>query len=183
MRHSYILAIFCLLSLIVTIDNVWPAAAIVGRVGQPFVRFANELSLSPEERQRRARDQRRIDDLSAIQSALDRYITDHGRPPEPASYGEDNAWRPFDTSSEGDFLSFLVPDYLKRVPVDPINTGTDPGQYTYVYTYYDGTSRWGPNEIDRYFYVLGARLENGQGNRFLDHEVWYWLGREFEGEE
>ncbi|MBI4175371.1 hypothetical protein HY523_02005 [Candidatus Berkelbacteria bacterium] len=180
MRDRLTLVLFAVLAVVVVVDNVWQVGIVTG-LTQPFTRGANELVLSPEERDRIKRDQQRIADLASIQNALERFIADHDAPPIPESYGEMNAWHQFDTSTEGRFLPFLVPDYLTAVPLDPINQGTDPVDFGYYYTYYPGTSDWGPGEHGRYFYVLGTKLENGQSNRFLDHEVGYWIGRELGG--
>lgn len=137
-----------------------------------------EVTLTKEERERIERDRQRIADLKRIQAALERYIADHGTPPPTASYNEANSWLKFDTSTEGAFLPFLMPNYLPRVPVDPLNLGQNPVERGYFYYYYQGDSDWAPQEAGKHFYILGTYLENGQSNAFLGHEVGYFLGRE-----
>lgn len=137
-----------------------------------------EVTLTKAERERIDRDRQRIADLKRIQVALERYIADHGAPPPTTSYHEANSWLKFDTSTEGEFLPFLVPDFLPKVPVDPLNIGTKPVERGYFYYYYQGDSDWALEEEGKYFYILGTYLENGQSNAFLGHEVGYFLGRE-----
>ncbi|QQG49796.1 MAG: hypothetical protein HZB70_03300 [Candidatus Berkelbacteria bacterium] len=138
-------------------------------------------------KERTERDAKRLADLQRIQLALERYIKDHGEPPTPKSYQEQD-WLNYDTSTDGEFLRFLKPDYLLEVPRDPINEDTgkktkEEGaevKYGYFYAYFQGDSKWGEKERDKHFYVLGTFLESGQSQAFLNHEVGYFVGRVLE---
>lgn len=132
---------------------------------------------SRQKREKIKRDEKRIADLHLIQDALEKYIKDNGKPPKTGDYNEINSWQDFDTSTEGKFMTFLAPKYLKQIPVDPLNIGQKPVQHGYFYYYYTGNSQYGEKEKEKYFYILGTFLESGQSKAFLNHEVGYYLGR------
>ncbi|MCI5050980.1 MAG: prepilin-type N-terminal cleavage/methylation domain-containing protein [Candidatus Pacebacteria bacterium] len=87
----------------------------------------------------KSRDARRISDMRMIQQALFTYHLDNGFIPITSSYNasDSGGW---DTSFEGDFLSFLVEDgYLSTVPVDPLNNANSAhlnDGYGYLYYCY-----------------------------------------------
>src|SRR4051812_11841256 len=73
----------------------------------------------------RGRDARRQSDMEQIYNALYSYYLDNGCLPTPSLtgcttgyVGELSGW---DYSSQGTFLTFLVPKYLPAVPLDPLN--------------------------------------------------------------
>lgn len=149
---------------------------VVGIIG--LLAALTVLSLSRT--QAKARDTKRVADLTAINTAVTAYITDHYEPPKVADYtaADINGW---DYSSEsggtfvdgGDttFMKFLADgNYLPSVPLDPINNGTgdvhsaSTGKgYAYSYFYhYAGVPAWNSWYINgSTSYALGAKLETG----------------------
>lgn len=98
----------------------------------------------------KARDVKRQADLQTLQKAVELYVQEYGKPPITYSYGEANigGW---DSSSQGSYMQFLKGtagtanpnniEFLKNVPIDPINNGTgDCGGgglgFQYCYYYY-----------------------------------------------
>jgi type II secretion system protein G len=86
----------------------------------------------------KARDAQRLLDLRQIRLALAMYYDDNGHYPDSSS---GPGWATsFDAT--WDFLGTALSPYIKTLPVDPLNTVTDPGQpyafndnNTFVYTY------------------------------------------------
>lgn len=100
----------------------------------------------------KARDARRVADMSEIRKALALFYDEKGCLPQPASNGcitggDSNAGG-WDYSSQGSFLPFLVAaGYFSKVPVDPINNmtgdGSPSGTYSYRYYCYTGGGQMG----------------------------------------
>lgn len=100
--------------------------------------------------QEKARDARRKEDYKAIQTALQAYYNDNGYFPPAATTAD---WVCSNNASSSPWISGLTSQYIKQIPVDPINNSGDPwgisgsptssGGYRYCY----GT--WNP-------YVSGA---------------------------
>ena len=113
--------------------------------------------------QKKSRDSRRISDIRQIHIALRQFHDDRGYLPTTASYGENNhgGW---DYSSQGDFLPFLVPNYLSNKLVDQKNDGTGDvfygalGGTGYSYAYYCYPAGTYAGTIN-----LGARMESAAG--------------------
>jgi hypothetical protein len=105
--------------------------------------------LGPEARAVGARDRRRVADLTAIRTALERHIAEIGPLPRPRDYGEgigpadfwEGWWDVSSQDGNGDgrpFLEFLVDrGLMTAVPVDPVNRSAADGhpsrgeQYVY----------------------------------------------------
>lgn len=88
--------------------------------------------------QERARDAQRLQDMATIKKALLMYNATHGGVPTVYTFGG-NTTAGWHLSSGANWLSFLEGEYGK-MPVDPINTGTeDPtgtvAGYEWVYFY------------------------------------------------
>lgn len=89
--------------------------------------------LDPEVRALGARDRQRLDDIRAIQLALERHVREIGPLPQPGDYGEamglsyfwENWWDVSSIDGNGNgrpFLEFLEDrGLMTKVPVDPIN--------------------------------------------------------------
>ena len=107
----------------------------------------------------KARDAQRMSDLNQLQTAIEMYISDHGSAPEVMS-GKGGTYHPRGVSTfaevEWDKLkTFLVPNYIPKMPVDPLGYGA--GDYRYAYS-----SPSDAVDIDKYGsgYGLEATLEN-----------------------
>ena len=100
----------------------------------------------------RARDAQRKSDLEQIRSALELYRADNGSYPTTSG-----GWA---VSTQGDtWIPGLSPQYIKKVPTDPINTGTNAqtaGNYIYQYISDNQCGLTPGNE-----YALATRFENG----------------------
>lgn len=118
--------------------------------------LASVILVALTEARKKARDTKRIADITTLQKALEIYITDNGFAPGVSFYGEgasspgwwDGWWdvSSADANSDGNyFLDFLVTNkIMSKVPVDPLNTtgantvnelngpSNDPG-YRYAY--------------------------------------------------
>jgi hypothetical protein len=124
--------------------------------------------LTPKMRERLDRDTRRIEDLKAIQVALDRYASEVGPLPMPAEYREGvgtpswwGGW--WDVSSDSGFLDFLVEDgILEEVPRDPANVAARDGgprggqQYVYFLVPAEYDYAGGACEPSRWHYLIAA---------------------------
>ncbi len=103
--------------------------------------------LNPEKQLQRARDSRRKADLQQIRSALELYRSDFGTYPT-------TDWV-YSTAVGNSWIPGLSPDYLKTVPKDPKNIGSNySGQ---VYGYY--SSAW-CSATPGTSYILAVTLEN-----------------------
>lgn len=131
--------------------------------------------ITPEARTVRIRDEKRIDDVQAMQRAIEAYIAAYGRLPRPGDYGEQmgpvDFWQGWwDVSGlDGDadgvpFLDFLVESgIVLSVPVDPLNRPADDGRPT------------GGSQYAYYVVPAGTSYEGGQCQ---DHQGYstYLLG-------
>jgi type II secretion system protein G len=83
----------------------------------------------------KARDTRRIADLTQIRTALEMYFDDHGYYPQTNCGWDCNDYR-YSTNSSWDALAADLAPYIAKLPTDPINNGTGPwytGSYSYAY--------------------------------------------------
>jgi prepilin-type N-terminal cleavage/methylation domain-containing protein len=113
-----------------------------------------------------SRDARRLADVREIFHALEIYYTNmEDYPPDCSdggySGGCDLSSEPVtgvdvDSSADGDFVSFLMPNFIGTVPTDPINDA----EHNYFYaTFVEYPAGSGVT----YSYLIGSRLEN-EGN-------------------
>lgn len=115
--------------------------------------------------QQKARDVRRKADFDAIKKALQLYYNDNGKYPDTTS---DTGCAPYDTSGDGSFLSVLQPNYIKKVPVDPINSNPGgclnpedyPQYHTYQYQYVNNGQ----------CYILNVTFENQSDPQVLKNK-------------
>lgn len=99
----------------------------------------------------RARDTQRKNDLKQIQTALQLYYQDNGRYPVSNPPGFCCGSWVYSTGSQP-WIPGLTTNYIKKVPVDPINAGYGPWDGGNLYAYSsDGTH-----------YNLVSHLENTQ---------------------
>lgn len=96
----------------------------------------------------KARDTRRIEDLKQIQNALELYRNDNNGmyPQAIASSFDNNSWV--------NLGNYLVPKYISKLPIDPINDALINKGYTYYY--YSGSTGCLLGKC----YDLVARLED-----------------------
>ena len=104
----------------------------------------------------RARDARRLADMSEIQKALQFYYDAHNEYP-PVTYTDGYNLAGWEVSYRPDFMEYLAP-FLSGIPVDPINSGppTD-----------NGTSPYGamfntPRPDGTFFYMYFGNYPSGE---------------------
>lgn len=152
-KHKYLYG-FTLIELLIVI-------AIIGLL-------SSVVSASVNSARVKARDARRISDLKQIRLALEFYFNDHNR------YPITNGWV-FSTSVNGPrWITGLVPGYISAVPVDTINSGTEPwitGQYVYAYSAYDNDMYSMPDK-----YNLIAQLEDVNNENRCQIKCWKYHG-------
>lgn len=105
-----------------------------------------------------ARDAKRKADIDAIYTALEIYYSVNGRYPEvnaSCTSGTTSACNNYFYSTAGSsWISALVPNYMRQVPVDPKNNAGAPwtnGNYSYAYGNVGPTGQ---------YYDLTTQLEN-----------------------
>lgn len=114
--------------------------------------------------QKKARDAVRSDDLHTITGLIINVNTANSGVPSPSSYGENNA-SGYDTSAQGNWLTFLEGKASGKLPKDPINNDTagDPtranGNLTYFYTCFKQGDAGNPDANNATARV-GYRIEN-----------------------
>jgi prepilin-type N-terminal cleavage/methylation domain-containing protein len=83
----------------------------------------------------KARDARRISDLEQVRTALELYAADNNGNYPTAAYwysSTDSSWN----TNTNPLYAALVPKYISRLPIDPINNTQFPwvnGNYSYAY--------------------------------------------------
>lgn len=125
--------------------------------------LASMVSVSVQFVRMKARDARRINDLTQIRTALEMYYTDHGSyPPTPCGY-DVNCYN-VSTNATWDTLANHLRPYIGALPRDPLNPSTycggpwdvsASGAPCYTYSYGNvGNSTYKPQ------YDLTAKLED-----------------------
>ena len=109
------------------------------------------------------RDARRISDLKTIVDAVEGYMADNGKLPEPDPEKGYGGW---DTTLDGSFLTVLLTQgYLREPPKDPRNDAS----FHYRYFHFPaGTSGFATD-----FYVVGA---TGFETAAYQNQHGYWKG-------
>ena len=103
----------------------------------------------------RARDARRVNDITQIRKALELYYA------ENSIYPNLTGWRSSNNDAAWGALATQLAPYI-ALPKDPINTVTNPATSattvgTYTYSYYTGATTVCPTS--RHWYMLVTRLE------------------------
>ncbi len=106
------------------------------------------LILNPGEKRAKARDNRRLTDISTLDRVINEYLLDYGDFPDLFDVLRDSTTLPggsisVDNSAAG-WIDEDLSEYTSHLPIDPVNDAT----YRYYY-YHDDTS-----------YELNATLEN-----------------------
>jgi prepilin-type N-terminal cleavage/methylation domain-containing protein len=124
--------------------------------------------------QRKARDTRRMADMTVVVDAIEQYKLDKGVYPAAKTNASYGGW---DVSHDGDFIPVLVQEGYLREPLrDPINDSTYHLRY---YVYPKGSSGCvgtGP------FYVLGIRNFETDTARTANQGNWSCSGRDWGSE-
>ena len=81
----------------------------------------------------KARDAKRVADIRIITDALYKYQVDGGKFIQTQAESDYQGWG---LSSKGHFVNFLSPQYLNKIPTDPINNSNTNEGYTYSYACY-----------------------------------------------
>ncbi len=104
----------------------------------------------------RARDARRVNDITQIRKALELYYA------ENAIYPNAIGWRSSNDAAAWQALVTPLAPYI-ALPKDPINAPSSGHAYTadvYTYSYYTGTGTYVPDaSFTRHWYMLLARIE------------------------
>lgn len=114
--------------------------------------------------QKGVRDAGRKEDIHAIQLAIEQYYNSNGRLPGWASCPNSPTWLNWSTCQNGDWdqatndIAYLLVNgnFIQSMPKDPLNTGTTPGGYNYLY------EAW-PDEPNTTYYLC-ANLETTSFN-------------------
>jgi prepilin-type N-terminal cleavage/methylation domain-containing protein len=109
----------------------------------------------------KARDAKRLSDVSQIKTALELYFNQYGYYPDCS--GNDVC---SSTGYAGSIYNLgVVPDYIKIISSDPKNIG---GQYGYYYarTYKKTSNNSYVHTGNNYDYILASRFENGGSSPF-----------------
>ncbi len=110
--------------------------------------------------QSRSRDSKRLSDMQSIEKALAIYSVDNGGYPtcSNTTYIPGGALSACNLSA---ISASLVPNYVKSLPVDPINSGNDVFQYAVGYRKTSETAFTGDASNN---FITGMRLETRSGN-------------------
>lgn len=135
---------------------------------------------------KKARDAKRLSDMTQIHKALMLYHDEYGRFPGPSNSGDNccGGWDVAPCDADPDFIQALVTaGYMGSVPVDPdgdgSNTTCDGNQYRY-YRYNPGTS--GCDVSKGNFFVLGANEMELSSGTHPDSPGWNCPTRDWQNE-
>ncbi len=110
---------------------------------------ASVVILNPEEKKRRARDNKRFSDLNLLDRTINEYVLDTGFYPDSDDVLRDSTTLPAGNSALdsalGGWIDEDISDYTSRLPLDPINDST------YLYSYYHDESSYELNAVLEYF--------------------------------
>lgn len=106
--------------------------------------------------QQRARDSERIQELTALQKALELYHIDNGGYPRCGSTAV-NTPPVLSSGTAISCLEELVPKYISAIPTDPINSGANQYWYAPGYTKTGSTTYVSTPVADNY--ILGTKQE------------------------
>jgi len=119
----------------------------------------------------KARDAKRLADMTQIQKALDLYYDKNGTYPEEVSAG--NGWE-YSYEDNGDFIGALITGgFMGKVPVDPINNTT--AQYYAYYHYSADELNYCPGKGP--YYVLGVKDMESSAGAYPTNPGWVCVNR------
>lgn len=108
--------------------------------------------------QRLGRDTKRKQDLRSIATALELYLNSQN----PKTYPVSSNWE-YSTAAQP-WIGELNTNFINRMPIDPVNTGTTPwvtnGGHVYAYCADSSTCHSDCAGLTEPWYILVARLEN-----------------------
>lgn len=134
--------------------------------------LASVVLVSLRGAQIKARDTKRLADMSQIQKALALYYDKNGTYPAPASDSGCGGW---DTSGDGNFLPALrTSGFMGKVPNDPSKVGNCTGYYYYRYS--------ATGSCLKPFYVLGVLDMETSGRPYPDSPGWQCTTRNWQTE-
>ncbi len=104
--------------------------------------------LKPEEKKAKARDNKRLSDISLLDRVINEYLLDYSDYPDLFDVLRDSTTLPgtsvsLDTAAAG-WIDEDLSEYTSRLPIDPIN------DVTYRYYYYHGDSGYELNAVMEY---------------------------------
>ena len=119
----------------------------------------------------KARDAKRIQDLSAIRNALEMYYDDNNKYPTVTGWV-------YSTNSSWNTLQTALAPYMAVLPKDPINNTAGPwttGNYSYAYGWNVGAGNcpgYPAGDCSGQVYDLVAQLENTGNNNRCQIKCW-----------
>jgi len=124
------------------------------------------LLLDPQEKRAKARDNRRISDLTTLDRSINEYLLDTGNYPDAPLTLRDSTTLPpggiaLDRSADG-WIDANLSTYTSHLPLDPINDST------YRYYYYRDTNGY---ELNAVIEFLTADAANDGGNDPARYEI------------
>jgi prepilin-type N-terminal cleavage/methylation domain-containing protein len=119
----------------------------------------------------KARDTRRVQDLTQIRTALELYFFDHGYYPAVACGWDCNGYAYSYHAASWNALAAELEPYIATLPKDPVNSGCAPwSNGCYSYTYGNVWRDTHPSQYD-----LTAQLENHNSDLRCEVRKWtYW---------
>lgn len=153
-----------------TLVELMVVVAVIGILATMIVPSVQGLTL-------RARDAKRLSDMTSIQVALELYFEKYGSYPN-SDYQGCGGW---DASGDGDLIQELKSEgYLSRNMKDPrTDFESNCGNYCY-YRYLEGS--YGCDAAKGQYYVLGVRDMETSGNPHPDSAGWSCPNRDWQGE-
>lgn len=113
-----------------TLIELLVAIAIIGVLSAIAFAAINQARIN-------ARSERRLNDLKTIPKALELYYNDHNSYPSTTVVGPNGRYTLFDCYDVPRYDSYipgLVPQYLSKLPHDPLGQCTGNHDYNYAYT-------------------------------------------------
>jgi prepilin-type N-terminal cleavage/methylation domain-containing protein len=120
---------------------------------------ASVVLIDPVAKKKRARDNKRLSDVSTIDRAINEYLLDKGDYPDQADTLRESTTLPLGSSAlvnaVGGWIAADLSKYTSRLPIDPLNDGT------YHYSYYHTVSSY---ELDAPLEYLTEEAQNDGGD-------------------
>lgn len=130
---------------------------------------ASIIVINPVEKKEKARDNKRLSDISTLDRAINEYLLDNGNYPDAVDTLRESNSLPVGSSAlynaVGGWIAADISKYTSKMPVDPLNDAT------YHYSYYHTVSAY---ELDTPMEYLTDEPQNDGG----DDPVVYELGND-----